>query len=492
MGVHKRSGSGVGTRAPAGGANSRSQTDRIPITADMTQEEKDSATDHNKQIEVWMDDRARNNMSAKRSRLKKMMCIVDMDNTIKEYAHNIVEFKHAYDAFRAVIIRHNLWSELGHGFVEPVVWERPEVMREQESDVADHRARLEKEAETNELYELGLPFAEKLRSLVKKTSAVADRAIVEKALEEQRQKEEERARKISQLKSQKIELERRAAEVNAKLQHEEKQSEDYRIASEKYTGGGRAKREDAMELDLSPVQEFVFPVGQSSVGRQTRDDHPVLQVPKPSPFPTRQDEGDFAHKGKTERHTGTFHPALPVMTEEEVQAQKELEDELAQWNKSKAGFTNPGTFGPGHDGLPPIDFHSNEFGLGGDPFYNPMDYSSPEHSSPAPPIHEGLNHGGNLMIANPTAGNPNNIGSPSDINRGAPAYGQHWSAHYQHAPRFFPSAPQNGYTWLTQAQVQVQTQPQAHIQPEHHRAGNPVWDPMQHGYEHTFGDDSEA
>lgn len=500
MGVHKRSGSGVGSRALAVGGGSRSQAELLPITDGMTKEEKEFALGQNKQIEAWMDDRARNNISAKRSRLKKMMYIVDMDNSIKEYAHNVMEFKQAYDACKAVIIRHNLQSELSHGFVEPVLWQRPAVMREQENDVADHRARLEKEAERKDLYELGFPFAEKLRALVNKTGA-ADRSAIAKALEEHRQKVEECVRKEAQYDAQMKEHERKAAEMKVKIQEVQKQQEEYRIASEKY-GGGRAKQDDAMDLDPVPT---AVPAVQALAVPQV-DGPFVAQGPNPLPparqgAPNGQDGDDFAQKGKTEAHNGTFHPVLPA-TIEENQAQKELEDEVEQWAQSQVDIMNPDLFGEGYDGLPSINFQNQFGGFDGEtPFYNhhTASYTTPQQSSPIPtPITEGLTHGGNVTNANPMAGNPNNHhGSLSDLNHGgASAYGKHWSADYQRHPPFSPPAPMPFLSNTTGSGQQhgLTLQSHARTQPQHQH-GSPVWDPMQNGYngeERIFGDNFDA
>ena len=249
-------------------------------------------------------------------------------------------------------------------------------------------------------------------------------------------------------------------------------------------GGGRAKQEDGMDLDQAApaVQLGVLTV------LQTREDPFVDQAPNPSVFPAHQgapedqDDDDFAHKGKIERRLGgSFHPTLPATTEEEGRAQKEIEDEVAEWAQSQADIVNPNVFNSGYDGLPGTGFH-DDFAFSGETFYNPLDYSSPQQSSPGP-VDEGLpvNHVSNVTNADPTAGTSHNHGSPSNVDHGASAYGGNWSAHY-HQVRYSPPVPQHVYTWLPQTQAQTQHQ---------HSPGNPVWDPMQHGYERTFGDTSE-
>jgi len=256
-------------------------------------------------------------------------------------------------------------------------------------------------------------------------------------------------------------------------------------------------------MELDPVPEAI-PAKPVKIVLQTREGPFVVQGPNPPPCPAPHDapkdqEGDdFAQKGKTEIHISTSYLALQA-TNEEHQAQKELEDEVEQWAQSQADIINPNLFGSGYDGLPGTEFPDN-FGFNGEAqYYNPVGYNTPQQQSSPAPIHEGLSHNGNVTNANPTVGNSNNVGSSSNLDGGASAYGSggHWFGNYQRHPLYSPPAPvpfldnakgsgQHGLASQSHTQTQTQTQ---------HQPDNPVWDHMQNGYnggERTFGENFDT
>ncbi|KAM7198600.1 hypothetical protein V8F20_006130 [Naviculisporaceae sp. PSN 640] len=212
-----------------------------PITEDMTEEEKRLARERNEQAEAaYNDDRRRNNQSAKRSRLKKEMYMVEMDMAIKSYKRNVMEYKQAYESAKAVLLRHSLFSEaeMGAGFKEPELWKRPMFMAEQENDIADHRSKLERAAQQADLPKLGLDFADKVYELVGRTVPLADKDSAVKALAEHHQKIEDCERKQYQLLLQLHEFERKMEETKAKMLDQQRRKQELDMAAEKYKNIG--------------------------------------------------------------------------------------------------------------------------------------------------------------------------------------------------------------------------------------------------------------
>ncbi|KAM7198169.1 hypothetical protein V8F33_005227 [Rhypophila sp. PSN 637] len=208
-----------------------------PITDRMTTPERQAALERNEAAEAaYNDDRRRNNQSAKRSRLKKEMYMVEMDMAIKSYRRNAHEFSSAYSHLKSILIRHNLFnpSELGEGFAEPVEWVRPIFMPEQEADIADHRAKLEKAAQQPDLAKLGLDFAEKVCELVGRQVPMDDRDSAVKALAEHHQKIEDCERKQYQLLLQYHEMERKLEETKARMGEQGRRKVELDNAMEKY------------------------------------------------------------------------------------------------------------------------------------------------------------------------------------------------------------------------------------------------------------------
>lgn len=212
-----------------------------PITEDMAEEEKRLARERNEQAEAaYNDDRRRNNQSAKRSRLKKEMYMVEMDMAIKSYRRNVMEYKQAYETAKSVLVRHRLFSEgeMGAGFKEPELWKRPMFMAEQENDIADHRSKLERAAQQADLPKLGLDFADKVYELVGRTVPLADKDSAVKALAEHHQKIEDCERKQYQLLLQLHEFERKMEETKAKMVDQQRRKQELDMAAEKYKNIG--------------------------------------------------------------------------------------------------------------------------------------------------------------------------------------------------------------------------------------------------------------
>ncbi|KAK4214385.1 hypothetical protein QBC37DRAFT_482283 [Rhypophila decipiens] len=208
-----------------------------PITDRMTTPERQAALERNEAAEAaYNDDRRRNNQSAKRSRLKKEMYMVEMDMAIRSYRRNAHEFSSAYSHLKSILVRHNLFnpSELGEGFAEPAEWVRPIFMPEQEADIADHRAKLEKAAQQPDLAKLGLDFAEKVCELVGRQVPLDDRDSAVRALAEHHQKIEDCERKQYQLLLQCHEMERKLEETRGRMGEQGRRKVELDNAMEKY------------------------------------------------------------------------------------------------------------------------------------------------------------------------------------------------------------------------------------------------------------------
>ncbi|KAM7218174.1 hypothetical protein V8F06_006465 [Rhypophila decipiens] len=224
-----------------------------PITDRMTTPERQAALERNEAAEAaYNDDRRRNNQSAKRSRLKKEMYMVEMDMAIRSYRRNAHEFSSAYSHLKSILVRHNLFnpSELGEAFAEPVEWVRPIFMPEQEADIADHRAKLEKAAQQPDLAKLGLDFAEKVCELVGRQVPLDDRDSATKALAEHHQKIEDCERKQYQLLLQCHEMERKLEETRARMGEQGRRKVELDNAMEKYKHLGAP---EGMTLEMQGV-----------------------------------------------------------------------------------------------------------------------------------------------------------------------------------------------------------------------------------------------
>ncbi|KAK3312386.1 hypothetical protein B0H66DRAFT_538676 [Apodospora peruviana] len=353
------SSAGAGLGGGEDGSNAPRHTQRVQITEDMTPDQKARAEEHNKTVDAWIDDRVRNNQSAKRSRLKKMMYIVDMDNTIKEYQRNVIEFKQAYDLCMDIISKHNLQAEMAF-IPPPILWERPEVPREQEIDVAEHRAKLEREVEGGNLVHLGLGFAEKVARLVNRFTGPANDDEIARALEEHRRKAEEYERKEAQYQAQMQEHERKLDEIKDKIREVQKQQADCRAAAEKFQGRGqvedkgKGRAEDAM---MDAAMPLVPSQGQTPAGGvpflvypgQGQQPQYSAWVPVPGGPPLPQQQGaqlvptqiqhdslpqvgnDFLDRGKMERDD-----SMPVVTlGEEGVIPCDFDRDIDEWRKSQ-------------------------------------------------------------------------------------------------------------------------------------------------------------
>ncbi|KAK3939834.1 hypothetical protein QBC46DRAFT_342100 [Diplogelasinospora grovesii] len=108
--------------------------------------------------------RARNNISAKRSRARKSLYILDMDNAIKGYTHNCEVLKAQLTSCIKVMKDHGL-AHLIPQQPKPL-WSRPKGLEGQELDISEHRKRMQAAVETDSLRALGADFADEAARVV--------------------------------------------------------------------------------------------------------------------------------------------------------------------------------------------------------------------------------------------------------------------------------------------------------------------------------------
>ncbi|KAK3324318.1 hypothetical protein B0T19DRAFT_228180 [Cercophora scortea] len=167
------------------------------LTDDMTPEQKAAVMEANKKSELGrrahQEDRDRNNHSASKSRTKKLLNVVELDNAIIGCEYNIKVFKNLYERCKEIIIG------LGHENLlpsEPRLWKRPLISRELIDKIAESRSQIEEKVVKGEFVELGAEFAEVCAKLVGKKTGEAIIPDICSGLDDNARREQEVAKQL--------------------------------------------------------------------------------------------------------------------------------------------------------------------------------------------------------------------------------------------------------------------------------------------------------
>ena len=130
-------------------------------------------------------ERARNNQSAKRSRIRKALYVVELDNAVTGYEYNFKLFQKLYKEAWKRLADHGMAGDL---LSDPPIWSRKPIPKGQDDDTQDFRKKLEAAVESGELIPLGLDFAESVALQVGKTTGSAKLTEEVKALQDAKEK----------------------------------------------------------------------------------------------------------------------------------------------------------------------------------------------------------------------------------------------------------------------------------------------------------------
>jgi len=187
--------------------------------------DSDSEATGDERPTTYTDGRIRNNHSAKRSRVRKLMIIVDQDDDLRGYGYNITKLREQLEACKTIIINAGLQHQLPQDFK---MWVKPPRKgSEQWYNVTEARKKLEAYVESGELVTVGLDFAEAAADLVQKRTGAAHKDEVTKALEETRDRLEKTNNQENQLLSQMEEQAKKIQELERKLEETKTQKETF-------------------------------------------------------------------------------------------------------------------------------------------------------------------------------------------------------------------------------------------------------------------------
>ncbi|KAK3688065.1 hypothetical protein B0T22DRAFT_479340 [Podospora appendiculata] len=180
------------------------------LTDDMTPEQREAAIEANRRNaqrrKDHKDDRDRNNHSASKSRTKKLLNVVELDNAIIGYEYNIKVFKNLYERCKEIIIALDHQNLLP---AEPRLWKRPLISRELIDKIAESRSQIEEKVVKGEFVELGAEFAEVCAKLVGKKTGEAILPHIYRGLDDNNRKEQELAKQLETNREQAQELDKK-------------------------------------------------------------------------------------------------------------------------------------------------------------------------------------------------------------------------------------------------------------------------------------------
>ncbi|EAA33234.1 hypothetical protein GE21DRAFT_6372 [Neurospora crassa] len=159
-------------------------------------------------------ERARNNQSAKRSRIRKALYVVELDNAVTGYEYNFKLFYKMYKEAKQKLIDHGLGGDLPP---DPPIWVRKPIPVGQDVDTQEYRKKLETAVESGELVPLGLDFAESVALQVGKTTGSAQQTEEAKALQDAKDKYEKTVKQEDKYAEELQDMEKKMQELQHKL-----------------------------------------------------------------------------------------------------------------------------------------------------------------------------------------------------------------------------------------------------------------------------------
>ncbi|KAK3952456.1 hypothetical protein QBC32DRAFT_142621 [Pseudoneurospora amorphoporcata] len=159
-------------------------------------------------------ERARNNQSAKRSRIRKALYVVELDNAVTGYEYNFKLFYKMYKEAKQKLIDHGLGGNLPP---DPPIWVRKPIPVGQDVDTQEYRKKLETAVESGELVPLGLDFAESVALQVGKTTGSAQLTEEAKALQDAKEKYEKTVKQEDKYAEELQDMEKKMQELQHKL-----------------------------------------------------------------------------------------------------------------------------------------------------------------------------------------------------------------------------------------------------------------------------------
>ncbi|EGO59642.1 hypothetical protein NEUTE1DRAFT_99803 [Neurospora tetrasperma FGSC 2508] len=159
-------------------------------------------------------ERARNNQSAKRSRIRKALYVVELDNAVTGYEYNFKLFYKMYKEAKQKLIDHGLGGDLPP---DPPIWVRKPIPVGQDVDTQEYRKKLETAVESGELVPLGLDFAESVALQVGKTTGSAQQTEEAKALQDAKEKYEKTVKQEDKYAEELQDMEKKMQELQHKL-----------------------------------------------------------------------------------------------------------------------------------------------------------------------------------------------------------------------------------------------------------------------------------
>ncbi|KAJ4413912.1 hypothetical protein N0V85_003377 [Neurospora sp. IMI 360204] len=159
-------------------------------------------------------ERARNNQSAKRSRIRKALYVVELDNAVTGYEYNFKLFYKMYKEAKQKLIDHGLGGDLPP---DPPIWVRKPIPVGQDVDTQEYRKKLETAVESGELVPLGLDFAESVALQVGKTTGSAQQTEEAKALQDAKEKYEKTVKQEDKYAEELQDMEKKMQELQHRL-----------------------------------------------------------------------------------------------------------------------------------------------------------------------------------------------------------------------------------------------------------------------------------
>lgn len=159
-------------------------------------------------------ERARNNQSAKRSRIRKALYVVELDNAVTGYEYNFKLFYKMYKELKQKLIDHGLGGDLPR---DPPIWVRKPIPVGQDVDTQEYRKKLETAVESGELVPLGLDFAESVALQVGKTTGSAQLTEESKALQDAKEKYEKTVKQEDKYAEELQDMEKKMQDLQHKL-----------------------------------------------------------------------------------------------------------------------------------------------------------------------------------------------------------------------------------------------------------------------------------
>ena len=159
-------------------------------------------------------ERARNNQSAKRSRIRKALYVVELDNAVTGYEYNFKLFHKMYKDLKQKLIDHGLGGDLPP---DPPIWVRKPIPLGQDVDTQEYRKKLEAAVESGELVPLGLDFAESVALQVGKVTGSAQLTEETKALQDAKEKLEKTAKQEDKYAEELQDMEKKMQDLQHKL-----------------------------------------------------------------------------------------------------------------------------------------------------------------------------------------------------------------------------------------------------------------------------------